>query len=226
MPQVSKAFLRITAIEPQKKRSGRFNIYLDNRFGFAIDENNLVESHLRVGQILTNLQIEKFTGKNQLGKLLDSSLRFLSYRPRSEKEVIDYLTKKIAASENIKFHQAKENPLIKKIIAKLKKYNYLNDREFANWLISSRIRSGARGVIYLKLELKTKGVDPDIVESILLDRSVDELKLAKSALAKKAKRWRGLSGIDLKKKGYQYLASRGFSYETIKEAFANLAKKD
>lgn len=225
MPQISKAFLRITSIEPQKKKSNRFNIYLDDKFAFAIDETNLAESRLKVGQTLTNLQIEKFIGKNQLGKLLDSALRFLSYRPRSVKEVTDYLVKKIATGENIKFHQAEESPLIKKVIVKLKKYNYLNDQEFAKWLVSSRIRSSTRGPLYLKLELKTKGVDPDIVESIL-EGSVDELKLAKSALAKIAKKWHNLSPIDLKKKVYQYLASRGFSYETIKDAFANLTEKD
>lgn len=216
---------QVTAIEPQKKRSGRFNVFLDNKFGFAIDESNLAESHLKVGQIITGQQIEEFTTKNQIGKLLDQSLRFLSYRPRSVKEVEDYLAKKIAVNENIKFHQAKESTQIKTVIEKLKKYNYLNDHQFAHWFVTSRIRSHTKGKDHIRLELKAKGIDPEIVENIL-EGSIDELDLAKGALAKKTKKWASLSGNELKKKVYQYLASRGFAYDTIKEAFANLTGKD
>ena len=235
MPQISKAFLRITAIEPQKstrgqsasggKRSGRFNVFTDNKFAFSIDEITLAQSHLKTGDNLTSDQIEEFIGKNQTGKLQEAALRYLSYRPRSEKEVADYLTQKIAKSQNIKFNQAKESPQIRKVISKLKKYNYLNDQEFAKWFVSSRIRSHPKGLSLIRLELKTKGITPDTIETILTS-SIDEHQLALDALKKKSKKWHNLSGIDLKKKVYQYLASRGFSYDIIKEAFANLVQKD
>lgn len=215
---------QVTAIEPQKK-SGRFNVFLDNQFGFAIDENNLAQSHLKIAKVLTKEQIDTFTTKNQIGKLTDQSLRFLSYRPRSVKEVADYLAKKIATSENIKFRQAQESPQIKKIITKLKKYNYLNDVDFTKWLVSSRARSHTKGLSHMRLELKAKGVDPEIIE-ITLEELVNESQLAKAALSKKVKKWHNLSGLELKKKVYQYLSSHGFSYDTIKEAFANHQKKD
>ena len=214
---------RITSIKPQKRKE-RFNIFLDGKFAFGVDENILVKNHLKVGQILTGDQIEKLIKETILGKLLDQALRFLSYRPRSQKEVTTYLTQKIAKRENIKFREAKESPLIDAVALKLKRYNYLDDHEFAKWLIDLRIKSASRGFSLIKWELIQKGVDRDIIESILSIHPNQTL-IAKKAIEKKLKRWQGLSELDLKKKVYAYLASRGFDFETIKEVFAFLLKR-
>ena len=214
---------RITSIKPQKRKE-RFNIFLDGKFAFGVDENILVKNHLKVGQILTGDQIEKLIKETILGKFLDQALRFLSYRPRSQKEVTIYLTQKIAKRENIKFREAKESPLIGAVVAKLKRYNYLDDHEFAKWLVNLRIKSASRGLSLIKWELIQKGVDRDIIESILSIHPNQTL-IAKKAIEKKLKRWQGLSELDLKKKVYAYLASRGFDFETIKEVFAFLLKR-
>lgn len=216
---------QVTAIEPQKKKSDRFNIFVDNKFAFALDEINLADSNLKVGQNLKDQEIKNLAEKNKAGKLLDAVLKFLSYRPRSVKETEDYLAKKIAKSESIKFKEAQESPQIKNIVRKLKKYKYLDDYEFAKWLVKSRIRSNTRGIALIKMELKQKGIDRDIIENLRAE-SIDESKLARLALAKRIAKWQKLPQLELKKKVYQYLASRGFTYETIKEAFANLEKKD
>ena len=215
---------RITSIEPQKKRKNRFNIFLDEQFAFAADESILAKYRLRVGQELLPLQIEKLIKENELGKLMDQSLRFLSYRPRSEKEVVDYLIGKISQKENIKYSQAKESPLIKQVVLKLKKYKYLDDFEFANWLVRSRIRSKPQGLSLIKFDLKKKGIDNEIINSIIA-KYPDQTTLAKRAIKKKLANWQKLPKGDFKKKIYQYLASRGFNFETIGEVFANLEKK-
>ena len=214
----------ITSIEPQKKRKNRFNIFLDEEFGFAADENVLLKYNLKISQSLTQSQIEKLIKENELGKLMDQSLRFLSYRPRSEKEVVDYLIGKISQKENIKYSQAKESPLIKQVVLKLKKYKYLDDFEFANWLVRSRIRSKPQGLSLVKFDLEKKGIDDEIINSIIA-KYPDQTVLAKRAIEKKLANWQKLPKGYFKKKIYQYLASRGFNFETIGEVFANLEKK-
>jgi len=214
----------ITSIEPQKKRKNRFNIFLDEEFGFAADENVLLKYNLKISQSLTQSQIEKLIKENELGKLMDQSLRFLSYRPRSEKEVVDYLIGKISQKENIKYSQAKESPLIKQVVLKLKKYKYLDDFEFANWLVRSRIRSKPQGLSRIKFDLKRKGIDNEIIDSIIA-KYPDQTVLAKRAIEKKLANWQKLPKGDFKKKIYAYLISRGFNFETIGEVFANLEKK-
>ena len=61
-------------------------------------------------------------------KFYKASIRFLSFRPRSEKELSDYLTKKKC-----------DDLTSKRIIeSRLKKINLLDDEEFAKWWIEQR----------------------------------------------------------------------------------------
>lgn len=213
----------ITAITPQKK-SGRFNLFLDGNFAFGIESETLLSTNLKVGKIISAEAITEIVKKEQGTKLLDLATNFLSYRPRSEKEVKDYLTKKIAQKENIKFALAAQSPMIGQTIAKLKRYKYLDDREFAKWFVTSRTSSHPKGSMVIRLELKRKGIADDLITKTL-SGLLNETDLAKKAVEKKVKRWANLPPMDFKKKFYVYLASRGFDYETIKDTFAFFKKK-
>lgn len=197
---------------------------MDGKFIFAADESLLTKYPLNEGQYLTRNQVEKIVKETILGKLVDQALRFLSYRFRSEKEVADFLTKKISEKENIKFSEARESPVISQIITRLRKLKYLDDHQFAKWWIDSRIKSKPQGISLIKFELAQKGVDEQIILDEL-ENYPDQLELAKTALTKKIGTWYKLSSLDLKKKIYSYLLRRGFNYEIAKSAFAFFDKK-
>lgn len=217
MPQISE-------ITKQKKRE-RFNVFLDGRFAFSISNYSLLENKLSVGTILDEDKINHILAKEQIGNLTDLAVKFLSFRPRSEKEVKDYLTKKIAIKNEIKFSDAQVSPLISQVINKLKRYKYINDEEFASWLLNSRLKSASpRSLRLIKAELKIKGIDPQIIE-IVSQKTPNESKQAKKALSKKIKRWENLKVLEFKKKAYAYLLSRGFDFESIKDAVAFYTKK-
>ena len=107
-------------------------------------------------------------------KFYNSSLKFLSYRPRSEKEVRNKLKTLIKrhSGEQSEFRidsgvaNAPENDraetVIEKIISKLKKQNFINDEEFAKGWIENRIRFKPRSLRLIKLELKQKGISEEI----------------------------------------------------------------
>lgn len=213
---------QITAISPQKKKE-RFNIFINDKFAFGANLETILNYNLKIGTVLSQAKILEITAGERLSKLMDLATNYLSYRPRSVKEVQNYLAAKIAKIEGIKFSQAKESSQITSIIAKLKRYNFLDDREFAAWFVKSRIKSQPKSMTYIKMELRAKGISSDIIEKVLAG-PYSEVKLAKRAIVKKLKIWQKLSPNDFKKKLYSYLAPRGFSYETIKVVFANLAK--
>ena len=215
---------QVTAIQPQKKKAKRFNIFLDGDFAFGLDEATLVKNQIMVNQHLTSEQVEKIIKEGELGKLVDQSLRFLSYRPRSEKEVDDFLVQKIAKKEKIKYSQAKQSTLVSAVIAKLKRYKYLNDLEFARWWLRARSGVRPRGTFLIKLELARKGVAKEIIEEVLL-RAPDQVELAKKVVLKKMGTWRNLSEQDLRKKVYGHLLVRGFDFETVKKTLAFLIEK-
>ncbi|MDP2632828.1 MAG: RecX family transcriptional regulator [Candidatus Curtissbacteria bacterium] len=212
---------KITSIEPQKKRVERFNIFVDGKFAFGVSGQILLENNLKSGKLLTDSDITKILAREQIAKLTDLATNFLSYRPRSEKEVSDYLIKKLAVYENIKFAQASQSPLLEKVIEKLKKYKYINDVEFASWFTQSRNRSRPKGSMQIMAELRQKGISQEIIENTLKS-SPNEVDLAKAALSKKVERWQNLGESQFKKKVYQFLTSRGFGFETIREVFAIL----
>ena len=215
---------QITSIEPQKRRKGRFNIYVDGQFSFALDENLLAKNMLAVGKSLTDDQIEKLIKENEAGKLFDASLRFLSYRPRSEKEVADFLVKKIAKSEKIKFTEASQSPVISQIITRLKKQSFLNDKEFADWWVKARTSSQPKGPYLIKRELAGKGIDKEIIEKAI-SKIKNQTELGRNVIEKKIKTWKKLTNLELKNKIYQHLARRGFDSAAIKEVIAQIAKK-
>lgn len=215
---------RITQIEPQKKKKGRFNIFIDDKFAFGASIDAVAEFSLKVGKLISQHEIEKILKKEQLSKLQDTAIRYLNWRPRSEKEVKDHLAEKIAKNEDIKFRQAQQSPVIDQIIAKLKKYKLIDDHQFAKWFIDSRGRSHQKSKRLVALELKRKGIDPSVIETVI-KTGYDEKNLAIAAVAKKIERWQKLPEIEFKKKIYAHLSLRGFDFDTIKVVFAYFQKK-
>ncbi|MEK7580699.1 MAG: RecX family transcriptional regulator [Patescibacteria group bacterium] len=219
--------LQITSLDPQKatknKDKKRFNVYLNEKYTFSIGQENLLKFKLAVGKILSENEIIQITKGEFFNYLVDRAINFLSFRPRSEKEIKDYLIKKISTKQKIKFSEAKETKVIEEVINKLKKYNYIDDLEFATWWIESRNANKQKGFKLIKQELTQKGLSREVLEKF--EKGQDEVKLALIALSKRESRWKKLDGFSLKKKIYAFLANRGFDYETISEAFAIYLKK-
>ena len=196
---------------------------MEGQFSFALDESLLAKNMLVAGKSLTANDIERLIKENEAGKLFDASLRFLSYRPRSEKEVKDFLAKKIARVENIKFTEASQSPAILQIITRLKKQSFLDDEEFAEWWVKARTSSQPKGPYLIKRELAWKGVDKEIIEKAIY-KIKNQKGLGYKVIEKKLGTWKKLTNLELKKKVYEHLARRGFDSKTINEVIALIGK--
>ena len=146
-------------------------------------------------------------------KFYNKALRFLSYRPRSEKEIRDKLLGKKASEE-----------IINKIILRLKKNNFLNDEEFVKWWIEQRTTFKPRSVRLIKIELKQKGIGQELIEETIdhLSSAIDDLESAKKLIEKRLPRYKDLSRDKKFQKISRFLSSKGFSYDIIKEIFQSL----
>lgn len=135
--------------------------------------------------------------------IYNKALRFLSFRPRSEKEVLDYLKK----------NKTQELDIVK-ILNKLREYKFIDDLAFAKWFIENR-RKGKRLIL---LELAQKGISKEIIEEAtsIFDLIKKDTDLLSRLIEKK---WKTYSG---KKKPYEkmmgFLLRRGLDYETAKKA--------
>lgn len=135
---------------------------------------------------------------------------FLSYRPRSEKEIRDKLHQKKAPTE-----------IIEKVISIMKQQKFINDEEFARMWVSHRSKISPKSKRVLKLELLQKGVDPELIEQALAgdeDEPVNDVEQAKKLAQNRLPRYKGLTKQEVYQKLGGFLARRGFNWDTIKEA--------
>jgi len=224
---------QITAITEQKsnekrvssKKDRRYNIFLDEKYAFSVGEENMLKHKFEIGRKLTGEEVEKTKIGEAQRRLTDQVMNYLSFRPRSEKEILDYLTKAISKNEKIKWSQAKQSPLPELVIAKLKKYDLVNDKEFAKWWIDSRTRAKQKSRAIIQAELIQKGISKEQVELLLPKNKQSDLKLALKVIEKKRKTLERLSPQESRKKIYSWLGSRGFDFEIASDVFAIYSKK-
>jgi regulatory protein len=150
-------------------------------------------------------------------KFYKASIRFLSFRPRSEKELRNYLTKKKC-----------DDLTAKRIIESLTRDKFLNDEEFTKWWVEQRTILKPKASRVIKFELKQKGISKELIENFFEeneDANTDSAKALKLA-EKKMERY---GKIEDKRKVYEklgrFLASKGFDWDTIKEVIDQVLGK-
>lgn len=144
------------------------------------------------------------------------SLRYLAIRPRSEKEIRDYLKKKQANDD-----------VIDSVVKKLVSHKFIDDEEFVRWWVRQRTIIKQTSYSSIKRELFLKGVDRELIDSTidgLGEDKEDELVMAKKIVVKKIDKYQDLSKNDLYKKLGGVLSRRGFSWEIIKRAIDDCSK--
>lgn len=194
----------VTSLKPQRDGK-RVNVYLDNEFAFGIDLDNLVHFGIKVEKEFTKEEIDKIIHEAEFHKTFTKFLNFATLRPRSEKELFDWLKRK-KVSKN----------LHKKLFNRLKHLALIDDEKFAEWWVGQRLEFKKKSIKELKFELKQKGISNNIIENAISASDIDEEKLAKDLLKKNQYKWIKLDGKEQKEKASAFLARKGFNWETIK----------
>jgi len=147
-----------------------------------------------------------------LAKAKDSALVYLSHRDRSVKEMITKL-----------YSKGYEPEIVKKVIHNLLKSDLLDDENFA-WVFSrSKVESRSWGPVKLQYELTLKGIDKEILEKTIdkIYDKYDQYDLIKSLLSKRIKDDSEVSRKEMKKH-VNFLQRRGYRWEIIREAIADI----
>ncbi len=148
-------------------------------------------------------------------KAFELGVRYLSYRNRSAKEIKDYLRNKEFDEKSIK-----------KALEKLQYYGYQNDETFVKEIIRQKGEASGKGRGMIKKYLSDKGIDEGLIERGLRAHYPPELEMD-VALRQSFKFFKTKEKLPLnqiKSKLSQRLASRGFSFEIIKECLDRLSQ--
>ncbi|MCH7541357.1 RecX family transcriptional regulator [Patescibacteria group bacterium] len=217
---------KITNIAQQKKDPKRFNVYVGEQFAFGISANLRFEKRLEISQRLSEKQIQNLIEADQIERLLNKGLNILSFRPRSEKEIRDYLLRKGKLKE-VRSEAEKDQykSSLEKVISRLKKLKQINDYAFAKWWVDQRTRFKPRGPYVIRGELLAKGVSREVVDELTNIKKEDQIHLALTAASKKISAYKKLEEVNFRKKLESYLVGRGFSWEIAKNAVDTITDK-
>ncbi len=195
----------ITSIKLQKNKK-RANIYLDGKFSFSVDNFNLLKFGLKEGREISDKEVVRIIKEGEGERIWERLLKFVSFRQRTEKEVIDWF-------------ERKKTPFIigKKYLSKLKKLNLLDDTRFAHSFVEDRLSFNPKPKRVLLLELIKKGVSKDTAEEVLNDFEFDEESQIKNLLLKHQNRWKNLEPRAAKQKKARFLVGKGYSWELVRK---------
>ena len=79
--------MRVTKISPAVKTPGCYNIYVDGKYSFSLDEFQLVQTGLHSGLDIDELKLDELKSESDYGKNYIRAVDLISRRLRSEKEI-------------------------------------------------------------------------------------------------------------------------------------------
>ena len=193
--------MKITAIKAQVKREGRYSIFVDDKYAFSLSAEGLLDAHLVTGQELSQVDVTDYKRLSQEDKAYNLALAYVARRMRSEGELHDYFRRKQYAPE-----------LAEQLLIKLRRLRFVDDAEFARRWVENRRRLKATSTKKLRLELREKKVNSEVIQTVLAEDETDERQLLRDLVEKK----RRISRYQDDQKLIAYLARQGFNYDDIK----------
>lgn len=224
-------FMKVTKIQQQVKRSDRYSVYVDDVYTFSLSDFQLVGSGIYVGKEFTELELSNFLQESSFGKAYERALNYVMIRPRSKREIKDYLVRtflypkpKIYTDKSGMKHLKKQKvekdqvaAMIDRVMTRLNEKGYINDEYFARAWIGSRMLTKKSSKRKLEQELRAKSVDSEIIATLLQNYEETEIDNLKELIIKKRKLTKYQDDIVLTK----YLLRQGFSYNIIKNELEN-----
>ncbi len=198
--------MKITALRYQVKNPERVSIYVDDKYSFSLHVDQLLSESLRVGLELDPGRLEKLKDLSIFGKVRAKALNWAMLRPRSSRELTDYLGRQL--------YKKLEKPDIKQvtnlITGEFLDKAWVDDTAFARWWLD-RASSAKKSRRKLQSELISKGISSEMIGRLMNDDDSEALKRVIQKVADKPK-------YQDRQKLMRYLAGQGFSYSSIVEA--------
>ena len=198
----------ITRIQRKRGKKPRYVISLDGQPGLEVSDWTLGKFGLRAGDDIDGDVVDGIKTAESDIQAKNTAINFLSYRPRSGKEIVDHLIKKGFRRE-----------IGSRVVQHLHALGMIDDEKFAYAFARDRMRKKPVGEALLRKELGSKGITGATAEKVLLEILPPAIQ-QEAALRAVQKKLRTLQSrkskhdTDTKKKRLlDFLLRRGFPYE-------------
>lgn len=191
------AVLKITDIKQAVKNENRVNVFVNGKYAFSLDVAQVVDMGVKIGRVINEEELADFKKASEFGKAYQRALEWVLMRPRSRRELRDYLKRREIQSE-----------------VKEKKKEWERDREIAE------LTAKGEEVDARKLEKRAKRAKnrvkydfKDLIEERLVERGyVDDTKFAEYYVENRFVK-KGIS----KKRLKMELIKKGVSQEIVEQ---------
>lgn len=198
----------ITELSVQKNNAKRCNLYLDGEFFCGIELITVMQNRLKVGDKILEERLRDILEQSEREQAMNKAVAYVSKGMHTAKQVEKYL-------------KDKKYPdfIVKQVLQRLIDVGYIDDGSFAKSYVNGR--KNVKGARLLKAELKLKGVAESVIDEALEGFSEDDgaLNVARRFLSGKELSFENVS------KCYRRLLSKGFDYDTAKEAVEVLKRE-
>lgn len=191
----------ISSLEVQNNNQNRINVYLDGEFAFSLAR--IVAVWLEVGQSISEEMISKLQVADMVETAYQKSIKYISYRPRTTDEIRKRLEINNTPPE-----------IINTVIEQLREKKLVDDHQFAEFWVENRLAFRPKSRRVIRMELRQKGVEDEIIEHVFQDIEGEE-EIALKAGLKYLHRIKPVDRHIFKQRMGGYLARKGFTLETI-----------
>lgn len=210
--------MKITGISVQVRDSNRVNVSVDGKYRFSLDVFQVGDLGLRIGKEYSEEELQALEVESQFGRMYARALEYSMVRPRSVKEMRDYLWRKtLSRKVKTKTGEVVERPGVSqevtdRVLERLVDRGYVDDEKFTQFWVEYRHARKGTSLRRLKLELAQKGVARETVDRIVSESERNDKSELEKIIAKKQARYPD------RQKFIQYLMRQGFSYDDVVSA--------
>ncbi len=213
--------MKITKLVSQRRDPNRVNMYIDEKFFCGLSLDNVAKFGIYVGKDLSDEDLENILFEELKSRFFQRAMNYISRSIKTEFQVIRYL-KNLSFKKKGEWYTDISNENLESIIEltvkKLKEYGYIDDEEFAQQFIQSRIKNKPRGKLILQSELMSKGVEANLAREKVEELVEDEYDMLKRIYLKKY----GNEKMDLSdSKKIDFLRRKGFNWDLINQFINN-----
>ena len=202
--------MKITRLKRGVRNAQKIAIYVDSKYTFSVLESILIDENLYIDKEITEVDLDRIRELSEALEIKVKLINLISRRPRSEKEVTQYIAKQRLTDNS------------EKVIVLLKEDGYIDDTKFAKWWIDQRVTFGNKSSNEIRNELRDKGISSDIIENAIEETNMSENEVSSIKLLAGKKQnllqHKNLTTEQMNEKIVQFLLRKGFRWEIIQKA--------
>ncbi len=192
------------------------NVELDSGEKFNFSLELVLKYKLKKGEKITKQLLQEIIADQRIITAKQTALNFVSYKPRTEYQVVAKLQKEKFTNEEIN-----------SAVQFLKEFGYIDDFHYAQRYVLYAKTQKKSSKKRIEIDLTKRGISKDIIKETI-GKAVsedEELDNASKLARKKYETLLARNAQQLEQKLINYLLNKGFSFEVIKKVIEKLLKE-